>query len=162
MTLKESCTRIKNALLYKVGLRAPYSKIRIWSLRKMGFTVGDKVYLPADIVIAHNLVYNRGNLIIGNRVSIAPGVILILSSHSNFSQTSHAVTPRDNQITIENDAWIGAASVILNGITIGEGSVVGAGSIVTHDLPEHAVCAGNPCRVLHYINNSTDKIVTKA
>lgn len=151
MTFKESCTRIKNALLYKVGLRAPYSKIRIWSLRKMGFTVGDKVYLPADLVIAHNLVYNRGNLTIGNRVSIAPGVILILSSHSNFSPTSHAVTPRDNHITIEDDAWIGAASVILNGVTIGEGSVVGAGSIVTHDVPPHTVVAGNPAKTIRTI-----------
>ena len=152
MTLKESCIRIKNALLYKVGLRAPYSKIRIWSLRKMGFTVGRNVYLPADLVIAHNVVYNRGNLTIGDRVSIAPGVILILSSHSNFSKTSHAVTPRANSITIGKDAWIGAASVILNGTNIGEAAVVGAGSIVTHDVPSHTVVAGNPAKVIRTID----------
>lgn len=148
MTFKESCIRIKNALLYKVGLRMPYRKIRIWSIRKMGYSVGQDVYLPADLVIAHNLVYNRGNLAIGDRVSIAPGVILILSSHSNFSDVSHAVSQRENFITIGDEAWIGAASVILNGITIGAHSVVGAGSVVTRDVPPHSVVAGNPAKVI--------------
>ena len=48
--------------------------------------------------------------------------------------------------------WIGAGSVILPGVTIGENSVIGAGSVVTKDIPAHVVAAGSPCRVLREIN----------
>ena len=129
----------------------PYRKIRIWSIRKMGYSVGKDVYLPSDLVIAHNLVYNRGELSIGDRVSIGPGVILVLSSHSNFSDVSHAVSQRGDFVNIGDDSWIGAASVILNGVTIGEHTVVGAGSIVTRDVPPYTVVAGNPAKVIRTI-----------
>lgn len=86
MTLKEWIIRIKNALLYKVGVHFPYNPIRIRSMRRLGYSVGDQVYIASDIIITQNFVYNRGALEIGNRVSIAPGVIISLISHANSSQ----------------------------------------------------------------------------
>ena len=151
MTIKNIYIRSRNAFLYKVVQRMPYNIIRIWALRKQGYDVGKNVYIPSDICIPHNFVYNRGSLTIGDRVSIAPRVTLILSSHSNASSTSKYVTIHDNKITIENDVWIGAGSIIMNGITIGEGAIVGAGSIVTRDVPSHTVVAGNPARVIRNI-----------
>ncbi len=148
MTFKELYIRCKNAFLYKVGMRFPYSKIRIRSIRKMGYQIGENVYLPSDLIIAHNYVYNRGNLSIGDRVSIAPGVIIILSSHSNFSSTSKNVSHNGDYVIIKNDAWIGAGSTILNGVTIGEGAIVGCGSVVIRDVPAHTVVAGNPAKVI--------------
>lgn len=153
MTVKESYIRIKNAFFYKVVMRMPYRKIRIWALKKMGYSVGKNVYFPSDLVIAHNFVYNQGELIIGDRVSIGPGVILVLSSHSNFSNTSDAVSQHGSFVKIEEDAWIGAASVIINGVTIGKGSVIGAGSVVVRDVPPHTVVAGNPAKVIRTIEN---------
>jgi acetyltransferase-like isoleucine patch superfamily enzyme len=50
-------------------------------------------------------------------------------------------------IAIENDAWIGAGAIILDGVRIGQGAVVGAGAVVTHDVPRHTVVTGNPARV---------------
>ena len=152
MTFTERYIRLKNALLYKIMMRMPYSKIRLWALRKQGYRVGKNVYLPSDIKIAHNFVYKRGELTIGDRVSIAPGVTLILSSHSNFSTVSQNVSQKGSFITIEDDAWIGAGAIILNGITIGKGAIVGAGSIVTRDVPPHAIVAGNPAKVIRQIN----------
>ena len=54
-------------------------------------------------------------------------------------------------ITIENDVWIGAGAIILAGVTIGKQSVIGAGSVVTHDVPAHSVVAGNPARIIRHI-----------
>ena len=158
MTLKETYIRCKNAFFYKVMMRMPYLRIRTWALRKQGFSVGKNVYLPADIKIAHNFVYKQGELFIGDRVSIAPSVIIILSSHSNFSTVSHNVSKKESHVIIGNDAWIGAGSIIMNGITIGEGAIVGAGSIVTHNVPPFTVVAGNPARVIRKIgsNEHTD------
>lgn len=57
-------------------------------------------------------------------------------------------------VTIEDDVWIGGGSIILPGVTIGRGSVIGAGSIVTRDIPANCVAVGNPCRVLRQLNDS--------
>ena len=55
-------------------------------------------------------------------------------------------------IRIEDDVWTGANVVILPGVAIGKNSVIGAGSVVTKDIPENVVAVGNPCRVLRPIN----------
>jgi len=151
MTLKECLIRCQNAFLYKVIMRFPYNKTRIWALRKQGYSIGDNVYFPSDIIIPHNFVYHRGTLKIGNRVSIAPRVVLILSSHSNFSRTSKFATVRDNSIIIGDDVWIGAGAIIMNGVTIGEGAIVGCGSVVVKDVEPHTIVAGNPAKVIKKI-----------
>lgn len=139
-------TRIKNALLYKQGVHFPFSKVRAWSLRKLGHHVGKDVYFPADITITQNFVKDRGSLYIGDRVSIAPGVILTLTSHPNASKIRTEISYKPSEIRIEDDVWIGAGAIILNGITIGEGAIVGAGSVVTHDVEPYTIVAGNPAR----------------
>jgi galactoside O-acetyltransferase len=55
-------------------------------------------------------------------------------------------------VNICNNVWIGANSVVLPGVTINENTVIGAGSVVTKDIPSNVVAAGNPCRVLREIN----------
>ena len=151
MTLKERFIRFKNAFHYKVGMRMPYNKWRVRSLRKMGYQVGEDVYFPSDLTIALNFVYHRGNLSIGNRVSIAAGVIIILSSHSNFSEVSKQVSSQSETVVIGDDVWIGAGSIIMNGVTIGKGAVVGCGSVVTCDVAPNTVVAGNPAKVIRTI-----------
>ncbi len=151
MTLKERFTRFKNAFHYKVGMRMPYNKWRVRSLRRMGYQIGKDVYFPSDLTIALNFVYHRGNLTIGDRVSIAAGVIIILSSHSNYSGISRQVTARDETVVIGDDVWIGAGSIIMNGVTIGKGAVVGCGSVVTCDVAPNTVVAGNPAKVIRTI-----------
>lgn len=148
MTIQNFYTRCRNAFLYKVMQRMPYNKIRIWALRKQGYSVGNDVYIPSDTCIPHNFVNKRGSLTIGDRVSIAPRVTLILSSHSNASPTSNYVAHHDNVITIGDDAWIGAGAIIMNGVTIGEGSIIGCGSVVIRDVEPHTVVAGNPAKVI--------------
>ena len=148
MKLKHTLVRIKNAFLYKCLLRFPYSKVRVWSLRRLGHKCGNDVYFPSDLVITQNFVKHRGKLYLGDRVSIGPRVTLVLSSHANASLIRGAFKEKVAEIRIDADAWIGAGAIILPGLTIGEGAVVGAGSVVTKDVPAHTVAVGNPARVI--------------
>lgn len=77
--------RLKNAFLYKCLVHFPYSRIRVWALRKLGHYVGNKVYFPADITISQKFTENRGHLYIGDRVSFGPHVILLPIMHANNS-----------------------------------------------------------------------------
>jgi len=143
--------RIKNAFLYKVLLRFPYSKIRRKALRALGHHVGDNVYFPADITITQNFTGNRGQLFLGDRVSIAPKCTFILMSHPNYSRIRQYIKWKPAIIKVGNDVWIGAGAIILPGVTIGDGAIVGAGAVVTKDVPSLAVVAGNPAHIIRYL-----------
>lgn len=90
--------------------------------------------------------YTLGEIEIGARATVAQEVYLSTGSH-DFSQPDLPLTTA--KITIGEDAFIGARAFVLPGVTIGARSVIGAGSVVTKDVPENVIAAGNPCRVLH-------------
>lgn len=97
--------------------------------------------------------YIRGPLEIGNYVMMGPEVIILTSTHRFDSldvpmclQGSHS----NKKVVIEDDVWIGTRAVILPGITIGKGSIIGAGAIVTKDVPAWAIVGGNPAKVIKY------------
>ena len=90
-------------------------------------------------------VYNLGEIEIGARATVAQEVYLSTGSHDFAQPTLPLVTAK---ITVGDDAFIGARALVLPGITIGARSVVGAGSVVTRDVPENVIAAGNPCKVL--------------
>lgn len=85
---------------------------------------------------------------IGNNVMLAPGVQIYTATHPV------AVAPRikgvelGKPVSIGHNVWIGGSAVICPGVTIGNNSVIGAGSVLTKDIPANVVAAGNPCRVL--------------
>ncbi|MBR7023358.1 MAG: hypothetical protein IKI09_07810 [Bacteroidales bacterium] len=148
MSIAEAIERIKNAFLNKRMLRFPVLKVRIWALRKLGHVCGESVYFPSDIKLSQVFVRNRGRLSLGDRVSIGPGVIIILNSGANSSKIRSKIPEKEPFVVIESDAWIGAGAIIMPGITIGEGSVVGAGAVVTKNVEPFTVVVGNPARPL--------------
>ena len=98
---------------------------------------------------------------IGNFVSIAEGVKFLLGGNHEidtfttfpfkvkfFGEKMEAKTK--GSIIVKDDVWIGTNSLILSGVVIGQGAIVGAGSVVTKDVPPYAVVGGNPARVLKY------------
>jgi acetyltransferase-like isoleucine patch superfamily enzyme len=118
---------------------------RLRLLRACGFHVGRDVYIADGLIIVEELS-GPEKLTIGDRVSMAPRVMLVLSSHPNESRIRPFAPTARGDITIEDDAWIGACAVILPGVTIGRGAVVGAGSVVTSDVPPLTIVAGQPAK----------------
>ena len=85
---------------------------------------------------------------IGAHCFIGPNLGCYTASHALDVARRNQGLEKASPITIGDNCWLGGDVKILPGITIGEGSVIGAGSIVTHDIPPHVIAAGNPCRVL--------------
>lgn len=92
---------------------------------------------------------DRGGITLEEGVFIGPNVNLITENHAEEPELRHNVYGRP--ILIRRNAWIGACSVVLPGVTIGENAIVGAGSVVTHDVPADTIVAGNPARVIRPI-----------
>lgn len=120
---------------------------RVALLRQCGFTIGQGVYIADDFIVVEELA-DKGNVTIGDRVSIAPRVTLVTSSHPNNSRIRSFAAVTNGPVVIEADAWIGAGAIILPGVRIGRGAVVGAGSVVNQDVAALTVVAGQPARVI--------------
>jgi maltose O-acetyltransferase len=88
---------------------------------------------------------------LGDDVQVAPGVQLYTATHPVDPAMRRAGPESALPITIGDGVWLGGGAIVLPGVTVGENTVVGAGSVVTRDLPANVVAAGNPCRVLRAI-----------
>lgn len=91
---------------------------------------------------------------IGNGVMIAPSVTLTTTGHPVHPSRRVDFARFSEPIVIEDKVWIGSNAVVLPGVRIGYGSVIGAGSVVTHDIPPMTVAVGAPCRVTRPITDA--------
>lgn len=115
-----------------------------------------------DVIIGDNSIIGISNVIIGP-VEIGSNVMLaqnIVVSGLNHGYEHINIPPKDQKVTtssikISDNVWIGANCVITAGVTIGKHSVIGAGSIVTKEIPDYAVAVGNPARVIKKYNFET-------
>lgn len=146
---------------WKVRLRAirTWFRIRLNGYRFLevgeGFTCGDSLFVyPDHVKIADHVYLGRhshlaGRITIGNYCLVASYVAFVGGDHPIdvlgypmcFSGGPHLV-----ETVVEDDVWIGHGAIILQGMRIGEGSVVAAGSVVTKDVEPYSVVAGNPAR----------------
>jgi acetyltransferase-like isoleucine patch superfamily enzyme len=139
--------RLRKKILKRWARNAFFPGSRVRLLRLCGFAIGSDVYIADDLIIVEELS-DRGNVTIGDRVSIAPRVTLVTSSHPNNSRTRGFAPVSQGPIVIEDDAWLGAGCVILPGVRIGKGAVVGANSVVAASVPALHVVAGQPARTV--------------
>ena len=114
-------------------------------------TGGEGIRVGRNVFINQNCtLYDLGGIDIGDDVMIGPNVSLITSSHPlEPSQRRAFVVAKP--IVIERNVWIAAGATIIGGVTIGENSVVAAGSVVTHDVPPNSLVGGNPARLIRTI-----------
>lgn len=101
----------------------------------------------------HNVLLGaaNGEIVIGDDVLIRPNMVLLASDHVCASTVApiHSQCCRPGRIVIGADVWLAANVVVTSGVTIGNGSVVSAGSVATHDLPPMRLCVGNPAQPIH-------------
>jgi acetyltransferase-like isoleucine patch superfamily enzyme len=130
--------------------------IRVLSSRiKEGVTF----WFPEKVAIGRHVSINEwvfidgwGGVTIGDGVRIAHRVSILSEDH-RFDDPTLPIYEQGKigkAVVIHDDVWIGCGVIILKGVSIGRGAIVGAGSVVTRDVPEMAVVAGNPARVLKY------------
>lgn len=120
-----------------------FEAVRIECLPNAVLEIGNKTYINHDSEIRC-----REHISIGNNVSIAYGVLIQDSDYHTIFDDEGKAKPQTLPISIEDNVWIGANAIILKGVTLGEGSVVAAGSVVTKSAPANSLIAGNPARVI--------------
>ena len=99
-----------------------------------------------------------GKVTIGENVLLGPHVSIFTAGHPVHPASRATLYEYGIPVTIEDGCWIGGCSVILPGITIGKYSVIGAGSVVTKNIPPMCIAAGNPCRVIRKITDEDVRV----
>ena len=106
-------------------------------------------------------ILDVGKVTFGNNVMIAPNVSIYTAGHPIHPDSRNSGYEYGIPITVGNNVWIGGSVVILPGVTIGDNVVIGAGSVVTKDIPDNSVAAGNPCRVIRAITDEDRRFYYK-
>jgi acetyltransferase-like isoleucine patch superfamily enzyme len=141
---------------------------------KMAATDGGRVQLGActaidrfaTVIVKHgqlsagrNLYLGVGSVVVA-RESISIGENVLIAEHVTIRDQDHAIAPTEGQgrvgftsspIVIGDNVWLGAKVTVIQGVTIGNNVVVGANSVVTHDLPDNCVAVGAPARVVRHL-----------
>ncbi len=137
-------------------------------MKEMFAEVGEDCYIESPfysnfggghVHLGNNVYFNFGVTMVDD-THIYIGDYTMLGPHVTVSTAGHPILPDLRQkayqynapVHIGKNCWLGAGVIVLPGITIGDNSVIGAGSIVTKDIPANVVAVGNPCRVLREIN----------
>lgn len=164
--LRKMANKMGIRLLTVMLIKRPYNTIKFrgiyykLKLKKCGRATTIDKYVnfqfPHNIEIGELCAINSyvhiwaGNSLvkIGDRVMIASHVAITSVTHDYTTHNMRFETPLHAPVTILDDAWIGSHAVIMPGVTIGRGAVVGAGAVVTKDVPDYAIVAGMPAKII--------------
>ena len=114
---------------------------------------GAYVHFGKNVYANFNLtLVDDGHIYVGDYTMIGPNVTIATAGHPILPELREKGYQYNMEVHIGKNCWLGSGVVVLPGVTIGDNVVVGAGSIVTKDLPSNVVAVGNPCRVLREMN----------
>lgn len=138
--------------------------IRGFLTKKMILSSGKKINIERNAEFSPNITIGENSGIginakiqkathIGDNVMMGPNVRIYTQNHK-FEDKNKPMCAQGNEepkkVIIENDVWIGDGTIILPGVTIKEGSIIGAGSVVTKDVEAYSIVAGNPAKLIKY------------
>ncbi len=114
---------------------------------------GKHVHFGKGVYANFNLtLVDDTHIYVGDYTMFGPNVVLATAGHPILPELRPLAYQYNMPIHIGRNCWLGAGVIVLPGITIGDNSVIGAGSVVTKDIPANVIAVGNPCRVLREIN----------
>lgn len=126
-------------------------KINAWVEPPFYFCYGRNIEIGEECFLNMGCTFiDDAKIKIGNKVAFGPCVTIATVGHPIHPDYRRLMY--GSPVTIEENCWIGANTTICPGITIGKNSVIGAGSVVTKDIPENSVAVGNPCKVIRKIS----------
>jgi maltose O-acetyltransferase len=112
-----------------------------------------------NIITGENVFFNFNCVVldvmtvtIGDRTLFGPNVQVYTATHPIDHQVRSSGVEYAKPITIGSDVWVGGSAVICPGVSIGDRTIIGAGSVVTRDIPADVFAAGNPCRVIRHLD----------
>ncbi len=164
--------------LYEYNLTRPSEvEKRAELLKEMLGDCGEGVYIEAPFYAnfggkhCHfgNMVYANYHLIcvddthiyIGDYTMIGPNVTIATAGHPILPELREQVYQYNMPVHIGRNCWIGAGAILMPGVTVGDNTVIGAGSVVTKNIPADVVAVGNPCRVMRQISEHDKKYYYK-
>lgn len=116
------------------------------------FDHGDRIFFGKHFYANTDLtILDENKVIFGDNVFLAPHVSIYTAGHPIDAEIRNTHVEYAKPVTIGSDVWIGGDTVINPGVTIGSNVVIGSGSVVTKDIPDNTVAAGNPCKVIRPI-----------
>lgn len=121
---------------------------------------GSHIHVGKNFFANYNCtIIDVAKVIIGDNCQMAPNVAIYTAGHPVYPDTRNSGYEYGKEVRIGNNVWIGGNTVICPGVMIGNNSVIGAGSVVTRDIPDWVVAAGNPCRVIRSITEADRRML---
>lgn len=118
------------------------------------FDHGDRIFFGEHFYANTDLtILDENHVIFGDNVFLAPHVSIYTAGHPIDAKIRNTEVEYAKPVTIGSDVWIGGNVVINPGVTIGSDVVIGSGSVVTKDISDHVIAAGNPCKVIRQITD---------
>lgn len=158
--------KIHNSFAITLGDRVQIEDHAVLQVNGGRLSIGDDTHiLPYAMIMTYGgevsigshctinpfcVLYGHGGLTIGNEVRIATHTIIIPANHiyEDPDIPIRLQGVRAEGVVIKDDVWLGAGVCVLDGVTIGQGSIVAAGGVVTKDVPDYAIVAGVPARII--------------
>lgn len=148
--IKDLCSQLNYKKLRWLGSYHPDNRTRKIFLELTNVKIGEGTVINRGIVISDGYL---PLITIGKRVAISPNVILIAQSAPNNSNLNDVPYVKDRlikdaPIVVEDDVWIGTGAIILPGVIVGKMSVIGAGAVVTKNVPPYSTVGGTPAKII--------------
>lgn len=155
------CMKYNKKALFEGNMRSPllkkllHTEGNFWIKPPFFCDYGYNIYLGKEVMMNYGCVLlDVCKITIGENTLIGPHVQIYTACHAIDSKERKEGIEYGKPVTIGQNVWIGGNATILPGVSIGDNSIIGAGSVVTKDIPANVIACGNPCKVIRSISKS--------